>query len=72
MKGFRTVRTLSNIDALVLIVFAGCDADSGAGIIKKFEDNQDGIRRELGELRDAFLEEANEWSESLNLENREE
>ena len=50
---------------LVLICFAGCDADLGAGIIKEFEDNQDGIRQELGELWDAFLEEANEWSESF-------
>jgi len=49
---------------LVLIGFAGCDADLGAGIIKEFEDNQDGIRQELGELWDAFLKEANEWSES--------
>jgi len=49
---------------LVLIGFAGGDADLGAGIIKEFEDNQDGIRQELGELWDAFLKEANEWSES--------
>ena len=49
---------------LVLIGFAGCDADLGAVIIKEFEDNQDGIRQELGELWDAFLKEANEWSES--------
>jgi len=49
---------------LAMIGFAGCDADLGAGIIKEFEDNQDGIRQELGELWDAFLEEANKWSES--------
>lgn len=49
---------------LILIGFAGCDADLADGIIKEFEDNQDGIRQELGELWDAFLEEANEWSES--------
>ena len=49
---------------LILIGFAGCDADLGAGIIKELEDNQDGIRQELVELWDAFLEEANEWLES--------
>lgn len=49
---------------LVLIGFAGCDTDLGAEIIKELEDNQEGIRQELGELWDAFLEEANEWSES--------
>ena len=49
---------------LAMIGFAGCDADLRAGIIKELADNQDGIRQELGELWDAFLEEANEWSES--------
>lgn len=49
---------------LAMIGFAGCDADLEARIIKELEDNQAGIRQELGELWDAFLEEANEWSES--------
>lgn len=57
---------------LLLTGLAGCATDLGAGIIKELEDNQDGIRQELGELWDGFLEEVNEWSESLNLENREE
>lgn len=49
---------------LAMIGFAGCDADLGAGIIKELKNNQDGIWQELGELWDAFLEGANEWSES--------
>lgn len=52
---------------LAMIGFAGCDADLGAGIIRELEDNQDGIRQELGELWDAFLEEAHEWSESAAI-----
>lgn len=52
------------LSILLLTGLTGCVTDLGAGIIKEFEDNQDGIRQELGELWDAFLEEANEWSES--------
>ena len=57
---------------LVLTGFSGCNADLGAGIIKELEDNQEGICQEFDELWDAFLEEVNEWSESLNPENGEE
>lgn len=50
---------------VLLTGLAGCVTDLGAGIIKELEDNQEGIHQELGELWDAFLEEANEWSESF-------
>lgn len=52
---------------LLLTGLAGCAADLGTGMIKELEDNQEGIRQELGELWDAFLEEANEWSESFAI-----
>lgn len=60
------------LSILLLIGLAGCGTDLGTGIIKELEENKDGIRQELDELWDAFLEEVNEWSESLNPENREE
>lgn len=68
------IRKLVSMALLILLLtnLAGCVTDLGAGIIKELEDNQDGIRQELGELWDAFLEEVNEWSEPLNLEDREE
>ena len=50
---------------VLLTGLAGCVTDLGAGIIKELEDNKEGIHQELGELWDAFLEEANEWSESF-------
>ena len=50
---------------VLLTGLAGCVTDLGAGIIKELEDNQEGIHQELGELWDAFLEEANGWSESF-------
>lgn len=61
------------LSILLLIGLAGCDAVLGTGMtgmIRELEDHQDGIRQELGELWDAFLEEAGEWP--LNPENREE
>ena len=64
------------VTAAILIMLntglAGCGFELAAGMVKELEDNQDGIRQELGELWDAFLKEASEWSESLNRENREE
>ena len=52
------------LSILLLTGLTGCVTDLGAGIIKELEDNQEGIHQELGELWDAFLEEANGWSES--------
>lgn len=49
----------------LLAGLAGCAIDFGTGMIKELEDHQEGIRQELGELWDGFLEEANEWSESF-------
>ena len=68
------IRKLVSMALLILMLtnLAGCVTDLGTRIIKELEDNQDGIRQELGELWDAFLEEVNEWSEPLNLEDREE
>lgn len=42
----------------------GC-GELGQGMIKEFEDNKDGIRRELGELWDGFLDEFNGWTDSF-------
>lgn len=53
------------LSILLLTGLTGCVTDLGAGIIKELEDNQEGIHQELGELWDAFLEEANGWSESF-------
>lgn len=58
------------LSILLLIGLAGCNTVLGAGMIRELEDHQDGIRQELGELWDAFLEEAGEWP--LNPEKREE
>ena len=68
------IRKLVSMALLILMLtnLAGCVTDLGTRIIKELEDNQDGIRQELGELWDAFLEEVNEWSEPLNLEDSEE
>ena len=50
---------------LLIVTLAGCGTDLGTGMIKELKDNEDGIRQELGELWNGFLEEANEWSESF-------
>ena len=42
------------LSILLLTGLTGCVTDLGAGIIKELEDNQEGIRQELGELWDAF------------------
>ncbi len=44
---------------LLVIGLVGCATDLGAGTIKELEDNEESIRQNLGELWDAFLEEAN-------------
>lgn len=53
------------ISVLLLVSLAGCGTDLESGIKKEFEDNKDGIRQELSRLWDSFLEELNEWSNSL-------
>ncbi len=53
------------VSILLLTGLAGCGIDLAVGMVKELNDNEDGIRRELGELWDSFLEEANEWSESF-------
>lgn len=53
------------VSILLLAGFAGCATDLGRGMIKELKENKEGIRQELGELWDAFLEEANEWAESF-------
>ena len=53
------------VSVLLLVNLAGCGADLGKGLIKKYEDNKEGIPQELGELWDGFLVEANDWSESF-------
>lgn len=52
------------VSILLLTGLAGCGIDLAAGMVKELKDNEDGIRQELSELWDSFLEEANEWSES--------
>lgn len=49
---------------LLLTCLTGC-GELGQGMIKEFEDNKDGIRRELGELWDGFLDEFNDWTDSF-------
>ena len=44
---------------LLVIGLVKCATDLGAGTIKELEDNEESIRQNLGELWDAFLEEAN-------------
>lgn len=53
------------LSILLLASLIGCAADLGAGMIKELADHEEGIRQEAGELWDAFLKEANEWSESF-------
>lgn len=47
------------LSILPVIGLVGCATDLGAGTIKELEDNEESIRQNLGELWDAFLEEAN-------------
>lgn len=47
------------LSILLVIGLVGCATDLGAGTIKELEDNEERIRQNLGELWDAFLEEAN-------------
>ena len=52
------------VSVWLLVSLAGCGT-LVKGLIKEYQDNKEGIRRELGELWDGFLEEINEWSESF-------
>ena len=51
------------VSVLLLFCLAGCGTDLGNGLIKEYEDNKEGIRQELREFWDGFLEEINDWSE---------
>lgn len=53
------------LSVLLLVHLAGCGTELGDGFIKEYEDNKEGIHQELRELWDGFLEEVNDWSESL-------
>lgn len=53
------------VSVLLLINLAGCGTDLGTGLIREYEENKEGIHKELSELWDGLLEEVNDWSESL-------
>lgn len=53
---------------LLLASLTGCAAELGTGMLKELKDNEEGIRQEVGELWDAFVEEANEWAETFATE----
>lgn len=57
--------SLMILGSLMLTCFTGCGLELGQGMIKEFEDNKDGIRRELGELWNGFLDEFNDWTDSF-------